>query len=352
MPRVRAKFYRELLGRLWKFLALFAGVYLAAAFGFFLLEGGQFSTFNAFYWAIVTLSTAGYGDIVPNNVPAKLLTMGVLFTQIFLLGYLISVIGSTVQDESQKRALGTLGTDMRDHTVVLGSNALTQAAIRTLLAQEQKVAAVVERADEVANLRALAPEDRLFVTYGGPADREILTRVNLSEAHSVIVGTPDDAENLVAVLNIRSIAPKIRIVVSVNRPELRETMRTAGVTYVASPRDMGGRLCASAAFEPDVANAFEDLTSASYDSDVQEYLLFADSRLTTQSVEEAERIVRQHAGVLVLGYARPASPEGEFRTVLNPPVTDRLQVGDAIIVMGTLANLAKFRRWWGRDQGR
>lgn len=351
MPRVRGKFYRELLRRLWKFLALFAAVYLGAAIGFYLLEGAQFSTFNSFYWAIVTLSTAGYGDIVPNNLPAKVLTMGVLFTQIFLLGYLISVIGTTVNDEAQKRALGTLGTDMRDHTVVLGSNALTQAAIRTLLAADQKVAAVVERADEVANLKAQAAEDRLFVTYGAPGDREILTRVNIAEAHSVIVGTPDDAENLVAVLNIRTLAPKVRIVVSVNRPELRETMRTAGVTYVASPRDMGGRLCASAAFEPDVANVFEDLTTATYDSDVQEYLVHAGARLTTQSLEEAERLVRQHSGALVLGYARP-STGGDFRTVLNPPGTDRLQVGDAIIVMGTLANLEKFHHWWGRDQGR
>lgn len=351
MPRVRAKFYRELLGRLWRFLALFAAVYISAAIGFYLLEGQQFSTFNSFYWAIVTLSTAGYGDIVPNNVAAKILTMAVLFTQIFLLGYLISVIGSTVNDEAQKRALGTHGTDMRDHTVVLGSNALTQAAIRTLLAADQKVAAVVERADEVANLKAQSSEDRLFVTYGAPGDREILTRVNIAEAHSVIVGTPDDAENLVAVLNIRTLAPKVRIVVSVNRPELRETMRTAGVTYVASPRDMGGRLCASAAFEPDVANAFEDLTTATYDSDVQEYLTYPDARLTTQTIEEAEHLVRQHAGCLILGYARP-TPEGEFRTVLNPPPTDRLQVGDAIIVMGRLANLQKFHHWWGRDQGR
>jgi voltage-gated potassium channel len=351
VARVRAKFYRELLGRLWRFLALFAVVYLAAALGFYLLEGEQFSTFNSFYWAIVTLSTAGYGDIVPNNLGAKVLTMAVLFTQIFLLGYLISVIGSTVNDEAQKRALGTHGTDMRDHTVVLGSNALTQAAIRTLLAADQKVAAVVERPDEVANLKAQAPEDRLFVTYGAPGDREILTRVNIADAHSVIVGTPDDAENLVAVLNIRTLAPNVRIVVSVNRPELRETMRTAGVTYVASPRDMGGRLCASAAFEPDVANAFEDLTTATYDSDVQEYLLHPDSRLTVQTIDEAERLVRQHAGCLILGYARPR-PDGEFRTVLNPPLTDRLQVGDALIVMGSLANLEKFQRWWGREQGR
>lgn len=351
MASIRGRFYRELLGRLWKFLALFLGVYFFAAIAFYFLEGAQFSTMNSFYWAIVTLSTTGYGDIVPNNTGAKILTMGVLFTQIFLLGYLISVIGSTVNDQAQRRALGTLGTDMRDHSVVLGSNALTQAAIRLLLAEDQKVAAVVERADEVANLKTLAPEDRLFVTYGPPGDREILQRVNVAQAHSVIVGTPDDAENLVAVLNIRTLAPTVRIVVSINRPELRETMRTAGVTYVASPRDMGGRLCASAAFEPDVANVFEDLTAATYDCDVQEYLVYADSPITTQSLEETERMVRKASDCLVFGYARPQA-DGEFRTVLNPPLTDRMQVGDALIVMGTLANLARFHKWWGRDQGR
>ncbi|HZY92184.1 MAG TPA: NAD-binding protein [Thermoplasmata archaeon] len=351
MPGIRRRFLREVFLRIWRFLALFAAVYLVAAVAFYFLEGYSGSPLNAFYWAIVTLSTAGYGDVVPTNAPAKLLTMGVLFTQIFLLGYLISVISSTVSQEAQRRALGTLGTDMKDHIVVLGSSAVSHAAVRELLNAEYKVAWVVDRAEEVANAKGTLPEESLFVTYGAAADREILSRVNIADAHSVIVATGDDAVNLIAVLNLRAHAPNARVVVSVGRPELKETLRSAGVTFVASPGDMGGRLCASAAFEPEVALALEDLTAADVTSDIAQYMLAADTRLSSQSVVEAERIVRDATDCLVVGYAR-AKADGTFTPRLNPPQTDRLQPGDALLLIGTLENLRRFRRWWGRNQGR
>ncbi len=351
MPGQRRRFVREVFLRIWRFLALFAIVYLIAALGFYFLDSAPGPPINSFYWAIVTLSTAGYGDIVPNTVAAKLLTMGVLFTQIFLLGYLISVIGSAVSQEAQRRALGTLGTDMRDHIVVLGSSAVSFAAVRELLNAEYRVALVVDRADEVANARGTLPEEQLFVTYGAAADREILQRVQVAAAHSVIVSTGDDAVNLIAVLNIRTLAPQARIVVSVSRPELKETLRSAGVTFVASPGDMGGRLCASAAFEPEVALAIDDLTAADVSSDIAQFMIGPDTRVSRETVGDAERIVLDATDCLLIGYAH-ADGNGNYRPHLNPPRSDSLVPGDAIILIGTLENLKRFRRWWGRPQGR
>lgn len=350
MAGPRRRFVLEVLRRVWKFVALFASVYLVAVVGFYVLQGDQ-SPLNAFYWAIVTISTAGYGDVVPTTSTAKLFAMAVLFTQVFLIGYLFSVIGGVVTEESQRRALGTLGTDMRGHIVVLGYTAVGRAAVRELLAQEQRVAVVAEAPEDVANLRVLADEKRLFATYGPPAEPDILTRVNVGAAHAVVVCTADDATNMIAALNLRRIAPAARIVVAVARPELRDTLRAAGVTYVASPSDMGGRLCASAAFEPDVANAIEELTAATVGSDLQEYVLGAATPVTRESVEEAERLVRTHTGCLLVGYAR-RDASGEYRTLVNPPPTDRLAPGDALVILGTIENARRFRRWFGVEQGR
>ncbi|HEV8050649.1 MAG TPA: potassium channel family protein, partial [Thermoplasmata archaeon] len=273
MPGRRRRFALDLIGRLWKFLAVFGGVWVFAAVGFYHFQGNGVSLFASFYWAIITLTTIGYGDIVPTTTAARGFAILVASSQLFLIGYLISVITTTVTEESQRRLLGTLGTDLTGHVVVLGYSAVGSAAVRELLDEDQKVAVVAESADQVANIRSLAKDDRLFVTYGPPAEQEILKRVNVAAAHSVIVATGDDAENLIAALNLRSLSKTIRIVVSVMRPELKETLRSAGVTYVASPGDLGGRLCANAAFRPDVANAIEDLTAGSYGADLQEYVL-------------------------------------------------------------------------------
>src|SRR4029079_3721945 len=52
-----------------------------------------------------------------------------------------------------------------------------------------------------------------------------------------------------------------RRLVSSQREELRGTLKAGGVTYIASPNELSGRLVASAAFEPEVALLLEDLMS-------------------------------------------------------------------------------------------
>lgn len=351
MPSVRLRYTLEFLRRIWWLLAGFGGIYVVAAVGFFLLEDRRYSLFDAFYWAIVTLGTVGYGDIVPTSFSAKVLTMVVIAVQIFLLGYLLSVVASEGAAESQRRALGLLGTEMTGHVVVLGYGGVARAAVRELLVQDQAVAVVAERADDVANIRPLAPAARLFATFGDPVETEILRRVNVDRAQSVIVATDDDAQNMIGALNARTLAPNARIVVAVNRPELRDTLRAAGVTFVASPADTGGRLCASAAFEPEVAHAVEDMLSADVRADIQEYVLQQGTPLSTQTFGEAESLVRRSTGCILVGYAH-REPDGEYTTSVGPDPQTRLAPGDAVLVVGSIAATKRFRSWFGVDQGR
>jgi voltage-gated potassium channel len=351
VARGRIGYSTLLLRRLWKFLVAYVAVFVVAAVGFFVLDGGHEGILNSFYWAIVTLSTIGYGDVVPTTISAKLFTIGVAGTEVFLGAYLVTLVIGVVSEEAQHRALGTLGTAMTGHIVVLGYSPVGQAAVRELLEQEQRLAVVTERVEDVANVRTLAREDRLFVTYGPPADREILARANVPSAHAVVVCTADDATNMIAALNVRAIAPDVRVVVSVSRPELRETLQSAGVTYVASPADMGGRLCASAAFEPEVASALEDLSEGSARSDIQEYLLSSTTPISAQPFGAAELIVRRATGCILIGYAR-AENGGPFTTYVDPEPESPLRPGDAVLLLGTIANVRRFRAWFGVDQGR
>ncbi|MGI0071338.1 MAG: potassium channel family protein [Thermoplasmata archaeon] len=353
MPPHRLSYARILFGRLWKFLAAYTAVLVGAALGFYVLESyhGLEELVSSFYWAMVTLATIGYGDVVPTTIDGRLFTIGIAAIEVFLGAYLVSIVISVVQEESQHRMLGTFGTNFSGHIVVLGYSAVGRAAVRELLAQDERVAVVSESADDVALLRGLGSDTQLFATFGPPGDPEILRRVNLPAAHSVIVATGDDTTTLVTALNVRAAEPKIRIVVSVGRPELKQTLKAAGVTYVASPSDMGGRLCADAAFRPEVANMVEDLTTTAFGADMEEFVLTATTPVSTQPLPDAERLVRAQSDCIVIGYARPG-PDGEYATVLNPPSDFQFRPGDALIVVGSLTNLQRLQRWIGVPQGR
>jgi voltage-gated potassium channel len=344
-------FYNALLRRLWKFLAAYAALLLGATTGFYLLEGGSDDLGMSFYWAVVTIATVGYGDVVPTTSNARWFTIAVILVAVFLTAYLISIIIGVVNDESHKRNLGMLGTDFTGHVVVIGYAGVGRAAVRELLAVGERVAVATADVNEIPNIRSLAPEHRIYVSFYPTGDSEVLNRLNAAAAKSVVICTPDDTTNLITALAVRQIAPNVRIVVSVTRAELRPTLRSAGVTYVASPNDMGGRLVANAAFRPDVVNVFEDLTSASYGTDIGEYVLTEKTPLSRQALSEAETMVRAASGCIVIGYARPRGP-GEYVTALNPPTSFHFQPGDALLVMGSLENLKRLEAWLGVPQGR
>lgn len=347
----RVGYYSSLMRRLWKFLAAYAALLAGASAGFFVLEGGKVDLGTSFYWAVVTIATVGYGDVIPTNADARWFTIGVILVAVFLTAYLVSIIISVVNDESQQRNLGMLGTDFTGHIIVIGYAGVGRAAVRELLAVGERVAVATADLNEIPNIRSLAPEHRIFVTFYPTGDTAVLTRLNAAAAKSVVICTPDDTANLIVALAVRQTAPNVRLVVSVTRAELRPTLRSAGVTYVASPNDMGGRLVANASFRPEVAHVFEDLTSAAYGTDIGEYVLTENTPISHQALPEAEALVRTESGCIVIGYARPRAP-GEYVTALNPPPTFRFQPGDALLVVGSLGNLQKLEAWLGVPQGR
>ncbi|MEM0129526.1 MAG: NAD-binding protein [Thermoplasmata archaeon] len=348
-------YYRLLLRRLWKFLLAYGTLIVAAAVGYDFLEygDGRGDFGISLYWSVITVSTVGYGDVHPSNTDARYFTIGVIIVAVFLVAYLISIIIGVVTETSHARAMGTLGTDFSDHAVVIGYGTTGRTAVRELLANQQRVAVVTNDPNEIPSIRTLASEDRIFVTYTTPGaeQHEILDRVAIDRASSAIICTADDTTNLLIALAVRTAAPTVRVVVSVSRSELKQTLFLAGVTYVTSPNEMGGRLLANASLRPDVANAFENLTTASYGVDITEFPITEATPITTEALPEAERLARLASDCLIVGYAR-RDRDGEYRTILNPPSTFAFRPGDLVLVMGTQENLKRFQRWMGVPPGR
>jgi Trk K+ transport system NAD-binding subunit len=165
----------------------------------------------------------------------------------------------------------------------------------------------------------------------------------------------DDSKNLITTLHIKEANPRARIIVKTSRAELKKTMKIAGVTYVVTPHVMAGRLIASAAFEPEVANFVEDVASATDvgGHDLRQYTI---SQARAGSIGEISRTLRQKTNTTLVGIARKRVQQGtrtEHWDVLpNPKDTEKVKAGDIIILLGNDEEFEKAEEFLGTKQGR
>ncbi len=86
------------------FLAIFAMVYVMVS----LDTSGAFSepldSFSAYYYSLTVLATVGFGDIAPNTVPARSVTMIQMALDIAFIAVLIRVMGGAAKKALLMRA--------------------------------------------------------------------------------------------------------------------------------------------------------------------------------------------------------------------------------------------------------
>jgi voltage-gated potassium channel len=313
---------------------LFACVYLGTSAGLYTLEHGLPGTKfqhpgDALWFGVVTLATVGYGDVYPITTYGRLLTAAFILFTLVTVGLLLTAISEVVLEVNHMEEMGLIPTRMKGHVVVCGFGPLARTAIEELMVAGRSVALICEKAEEVAQARQSAPDGDLFITVGEATQDLLRDRVNLAGAETAIIALHDDAQCLIATLNVRAVNPRIRVVVALHREELRQTLIASGVTYVATPNELGGRMLASAAFEPEVALLIEDLASGA--TGVCDIEQFPAGSMAGKTVGEVRRFLDDHDGPLLLAVAR--WQEGRYELVPHPKRDERVKERDLLLLM-------------------
>lgn len=329
---------RLALRLIWRRLRLigpvFLGIYLATSTSLWLLERGlqdtKLPTFaDSLWFCVVTMSTVGYGDIFPISGAGRIITGFFILFTVATVGLLITAVSEALIEVNRMEEHGLIGTRMKGHVLVCGFNSMARAALIELLAAGRTVALLCETHAELESARELRRGESVFITSGDPSQEVLRDRLNAGEAVAAIVAMRDDAKNLIAALNLKSLNPSLRLVVALQREELRATLLAGGVTYVASPNVLSGRLVASAAFEPEVAHLLEDLMSGAVgETDMQQ---FPAGAYGGRTVGEVRTELNELDGPLLVAIARK---NGEGYTLMpNPKRDTRIEAADQLIVI-------------------
>jgi voltage-gated potassium channel len=224
---------------------------------------GSVSFTDVVYFTMVSVTTVGYGDIVPVTRQARLVD-AVLVTPIRLFIWLI-FIGTAYQLVLQRLIedfrMRRLQARLQNHVVVVGYGHSGRCAAAELVARGFEKARIL--IIDLDHIRLEHAAEQGYVGILGDASREeTLREAMLTSAHALLVCTDRDDTNVLITLTARNLSADIRIVARVEEAENDKLLRQSGASSTVLPSRVGGILMADSVESAHLASYVMDLISA------------------------------------------------------------------------------------------
>lgn len=322
-------------------LLLLLVVFMTGIFGFRFFS--DYSWIDAIYMTVITITTVGYGEVMPLSPSEKIFVSLLIISSIFIVGYAISVITEYILSKNigvlrQKKVQRKLES-MHDHIIVCGFGRNGKQAAQKLLAYNRPFV-IIEKNEEVID--RFSDENTLFI-LGNAIEDEILLKAGIERASTLICATPSDADNLFVVLSARQMNKNLKIISRASEETSYKKMKLAGADNVIMPDKIGGDHMASLVVVPDLVEFLDNLTvSGQEDSINVEQIPF--EKMCPNGKEQAihDLDVRKKTGCSIIGYR---SPNGEY--IVNPEASLVLQKKSKLILIGRPNQIEKLKKEYG-----
>ena len=219
-----------------------------ATFGAYYL-GGEFKPeitdlVTATYYAIVTMSTVGYGDITPQTSEAKLFTISIILLGVAVFATSLTAVIAPMVSNSLQKIVNRKGSRMtrENHFVVIGAGSLAVNTARELLRRGHPVTRILRTLPEGVE-PADGPGEIDFVV-GDPSNNAVLREAGAQHAQAVLAMMVDDSENAFVILAVKELGGKARTVAAVNDAAHLSRVKLAQPDVIISPQVLGGELIA------------------------------------------------------------------------------------------------------------
>jgi voltage-gated potassium channel len=304
--------------RFFTILAITCAIILYGALAIFFadryyISKGASGIFDAIYWAVVTIATVGYGDIVPASKAGKIFALMIILSGPALLSLITASVASILVEKKIKEGKGLETIKARDHVLVCGWNENGEKVVDgILLDSNQKIVLVNELdRDEVQSIQYKYKEHDLAFVRGNFVQESVLARANLARARAAIVladlsGGRDmdkaDERTIFGTMAIKSMAPKVRTCAELIHPENREHLIRTNVDEIIVRGESAGSLLATAAISPGMAD-FVTLLINNQDPN-KLWRIPVPSRYVGKPISELLPYLREKFGALVLAVVR------------------------------------------------
>ena len=197
---------------------------------------------TALYYALVTMSTVGYGDITPQTAETKLFTISIIVLGVAVFATSLTAVIAPMVSNSLQRIVNRKGSRMKreHHFVVIGNGSLAINTARELARRGHPVTRVLRKAPDEAEPR----DSDVDIVIGDPNNADVLREAGAHRAEAVLAMMVDDSENAFVILAVKELGGHVRTVAAVNDAANLSRVKLAQPDVVISPQVLGGELIA------------------------------------------------------------------------------------------------------------
>ncbi|MDO9320527.1 MAG: potassium channel family protein [Pseudomonas sp.] len=319
LPRIRKRIYAA--------AALLLCMTMIGTLGFYIVADDLQASFSdALHMTLITITTVGYGEVVPlTNLGERLFadlmaltgfgTVTFLFTSLATF-FLESDLDYTLRKRRMEKTIKKLG----GHYILcgfgrVGRNVANELAItnRTFVAIDSDELQFDVQREHFPNLLHL---------HGDATDDDLLLAAHISEAAGVFAVTGDDSRNLMIILTARQLNPRVRVVARCHELRNVAKMKKAGADTVISPDFAGGMRIASSMIRPHVVTFLDEMLRSDHNVRLEEVPISPEHRLL--SIGE----LKQRCPNCVI-----LSVRNQHDFIFNPADNLTLQPGQTLIAM-------------------
>jgi voltage-gated potassium channel len=269
--------------------------------------GRPLSVLGSVYYATVTLSTIGYGDIVPVTTAARLVNT-VVITPMRVV-FLIILVGTTLQVLTERTRTNWRTARWRskvnNQIVVIGYGTKGRSAVTTWTESGTARESIV-----IVDLRPDAASDAtaagLVAVTGDGTRQEVLSRAEIGSARQVVIAVGRDDTAVLIALTVRHLNPRATIVAAVREEENQHLLRLSGADQVVVTSGAAGRLLAISAVRPAAGQVLADLLDRGRGLDLAERPV-APAEIGTPAQEAQGTVIALLRGDQVLAADHPAA---------------------------------------------
>jgi voltage-gated potassium channel len=222
------------------------------------------SFLDVIYFTMISITTTGYGDVVPVADHTRLFD-ALVVTPIrifFILIFIGTAYTFVFRRTWEKWRMEKLRKSLSGHIVVAGFGTSGSEAVDELIARGTPASnIVVIDCEEEALERA---ESLGCAVLNADATRDkTLQAVHVERARAMIVSAGRDDTSILITLTARHLAPNLVISIAVRNEDNELPARQAGATTVINPVSFAGLLLAGSTHGAHIADYIADLASSS-----------------------------------------------------------------------------------------